>query len=112
MVTRVVEVFEDDLDGGAADVTVSFSLDGKQYEIDLTSANAQRLRDAVEPFLAAARPAAARPVRQSRRSSSQTPAESPAQIREWARANGYEVNERGRIPASVVAAYRVAHGTA
>jgi hypothetical protein len=110
VVMRVVEMLEDDIDGGTAEVTVSFALEGKAYEIDLSNDNAQRLRDAMQPFLDAARPAPGTAVRQSRRSSAKALGESPAQIREWARENGYEVNERGRIPANIVAAYRAAHG--
>jgi hypothetical protein len=106
---RVVEMLEDDLDGGSADVTVSFALEGKAYEIDLSNDNAQRLREAMQPYVDAARPAAAAP-RSARRSSAKVLGESPAQVREWARANGYEVNERGRIPANILAAYRAAHG--
>lgn len=107
---RVVEVLEDDMDGGAAEVTVSFSLEGKAYEIDLSNDNAQRLREALQPFVDAARPAPAVAVRPTRRSSAKALGESPAQVREWARASGYEVNERGRIPANILAAYRAANG--
>ena len=108
VVMRVVEVFEDDLEGGKADLTVSFALEGKAYEIDLSNDNVQRLRDALQPFVVAARPVSTgKPVR---RSSAQALGDSPARVREWARANGYEVSERGRIPANVLAAYRVANG--
>lgn len=103
---RVVEVFEDDLQGGKADVTITFALDGSSYEIDLSSENAERLREALRPFVAAARPVA--PGKAARRSSARSDT-SPAAIREWAREAGYEVNERGRIPAAIVAAYRAAH---
>jgi hypothetical protein len=110
VVVRVVETLEDDMDGGTADVTVSFALDGKAYQIDLSSDNAERLRDALQPYVAAARPAAAGP-RAARRSSAKALGESPAEVREWARANGYQVNERGRIPATILAAYRAAQGS-
>ena len=106
---RVVEMLEDDMDGGTADVTVSFALDGKAYEIDLSNDNAERLREALQPYVSAARPAAGAP-RTTRRSSSKALGESPAEVREWARANGYQVNERGRIPANILAAYRAAKG--
>jgi Lsr2 len=107
VVMRVVEVFEDDLEGGKADVTVAFALDGTAYEIDLSDSNAQRLRDALEPFVTAGRPVVT--TRQVRRSTGRGAADSAAQVREWARSHGYEVNERGRIPATVQAAYRAAH---
>lgn len=105
---RVLEVFEDDLDGGKADATVSFSLEGASYEIDLSEANVERLRGALQPFIEGGRRVAksGRAVRgQTRREGSPT----PAQIREWAKQNGYQVNERGRISADVIAAYEAAH---
>lgn len=105
VVKRVVEVFEDDIDGGSADVTVSFALDGTAYEIDLSEQNAVRLREALQPYVAAARPVAKR--RLEGRSSA---VPHPAEVRKWARDNGIEVNDRGRIPESVLAAYRAAHG--
>ncbi len=104
---RVVEVFEDDLQGGKADVTVTFGLDGTAYEIDLSDDNAQRLREALQPFVAAARPVA--PARRQRRPQGRNSGDSPALVREWAKANGYDISGRGRIPAAVVAAYRAAH---
>lgn len=108
VVMRVVEVFEDDLDGSKADVTLSFALDGTSYEIDLSNANAQRMRDVLQPFVEAARPVAK--AKAPKRSGGRSGGESPAVVRQWARANGYEVNERGRIPANVIAAYNAAHG--
>ena len=44
---RTVVVLEDDLDGGPADETVTFALDGVSYEIDLSSSNAGRLRESL-----------------------------------------------------------------
>lgn len=94
----------DDLDGNTADETVAFSLDGSAYEIDLSSANAEKLRQALAPFVAAARRAGAtarhRPGHAGR-DMDETPA-----IRRWARENGFEVNARGRIPADIKASYR------
>jgi Lsr2 len=109
VVMRLVETFEDDLEGGPADVTVSFGLDGTSYEIDLTHENAERLRAALKPFLAAARPVS--PPKARRRSVGRSASvESPALVREWAKETGLEINERGRIPAGVLTAYRAAHG--
>jgi hypothetical protein len=99
---RVIEVFTDDLDGGKADGTVHFALDGTAYEIDLSEANAARLRETLKPYVEAGRPVA-KAAKAPRRAVSR--GVSPAEIRTWARANGYKVNERGRIPADVVAAY-------
>lgn len=108
MVMRVVEVFEDDLDGSSADVTLSFALDGTSYEIDLSDANAQRMREVFQPYVEAAKPVAKAKVQ--KRSAGRPSGDSPAVVRAWAKANGYEVNERGRIPSNVIAAYQAAHG--
>jgi hypothetical protein len=96
----------DDLDGGAADETVSFALDGKSFEIDLSEANAGKLREVLAPFVQSARRAgtAARSSRSSNRRPSASH-EHNQRVREWARAQGMEINERGRIPANVLAAY-------
>lgn len=114
MARRIVHQLIDDLDGTVLDVgegeTVLFSLDGVAYEIDLTDANAARLRDALAPFVTAGRSisssrAAASPSR-SRRSSG---TKDLAAIREWATRNGYQVSDRGRVAASIVEAYEAAH---
>ena len=105
-VRRVVEVFEDDIDGGEAHVTIPFSLEGKAYEIDLSDENAGRLRGALQPYIDKARPSA--PARGRTRAASRGPATDPADVRAWAKANGYTVQERGRIPAAVMEAYTAA----
>jgi hypothetical protein len=109
MAQKVNIVLVDDIDGNDADETVSFALDGKDYEIDLNSANAQKLRDALAPYIGHARRAATgrsggrgRPSR----SESGVPA---SEIREWARQNGWDVPERGRVSAEVREAYAAAH---
>lgn len=100
----------DDLDGGAADETVSFSLEGGQWEIDLTAAHAAQLREALAPFVGAARrssdraPGPAIPRLNSARVSVPTRRQT-AEIRQWALANGFDLSERGRIPKAVVQAY-------
>jgi hypothetical protein len=100
----------DDLDGAAADETVAFALDGKQFEIDLNVANAATLRDKLAPFVSAARTAGG--GRRARRREAAAAAGSTdarrhnQAVRVWARENGYSVSERGRIPAEVVEAYR------
>ena len=99
----------DDLDGEVADETVEFGVDGKNYEIDLSTANAKKLRDALAEFVAAARRAGGRrrgggaPAAASRRPSIDR--EQNQAIREWARKRGMKVSDRGRIPAQVLEAY-------
>jgi len=112
MAKRVHVIVTDDLDGRQAAETVSFALDGKSYEIDLSAKNATRLRKALEPFVAAARAskAAARAkVSRPRRSAVQdaSPIDSRA-VRAWARSQRIEVSPRGRIPADVVERFRQA----
>jgi hypothetical protein len=99
MAQKVQVLLLDDLDGGEADETVSFSLDGATYEIDLSGTNAKKLRDSLHPYVDRARKSGAPRRRRSRGSSSR---ERSAEIRAWAKARGKQVNERGRIPQSIV----------
>ncbi|MFT4281992.1 histone-like nucleoid-structuring protein Lsr2 [Microbacterium sp.] len=95
-----------DGDGG----TVTFSLEGKAYEVDLTSANADKLREALAPFITAGRSVSAAAAAQARPSRRRSGGNSDlAAIRSWAKANGHTVNERGRIPKNVLDAYAAAH---
>jgi hypothetical protein len=108
---KVQTLFVDDLDGSEADGTVRFGLDGADCEIDLNAKHAQALRDALAPDLGAARRAgsgARRPARGVRRA----PASgvNTTEIREWAKAQGVEVKDRGRVPADLVAKFNEATG--
>jgi hypothetical protein len=103
-------ILVDDLDGSQATEQVEFGVDGRSYEIDLSAANSAKLREALAPFISAARRAG------GRRS---TPAPAPSRpvsdrvqnqaIREWAVAQGMKISERGRIPSNVLEAYRTSH---
>jgi nucleoid-associated protein Lsr2 len=96
----------DDIDGGEADETVAFDLEGKNYQIDLSTTHAAQLREALAPYVAAARRAGSSPG--ARRTSATRPSANrheTAGIREWAAANGFEVSTRGRIAAKVREAY-------
>lgn len=100
----------DDIDGGEASETVSFSLDGTNYEIDLSEKNAARLRDALAEFVGHARrgnraPRAAASATSRRSRNGRGDREQTAAIREWARKNGFKVGEKGRIPGDVLEAY-------
>ena len=100
----------DDLDGVEAQETVSFSLDGTRYEIDLSEDNATRLREALAVYIANARRStryglAAGNGRRSHRADR----EQTAAIREWARSNGHRIGDKGRIPSAVLEAYHQAH---
>lgn len=113
MAQQVKVILVDDIEGGAADVTLSFALDGAAYEIDLSSANADRFRDAIAPYVAAARKAGRAGSRSNgargRRGTSGERRGRAADIRAWARSKGIEVSERGRIPARVVEQYDAAN---
>ena len=111
MVQRIHIVLEDDIDGSSADETVKFALDGTNYEIDLSTANATKLRDAMAPFVGHARrvTGGGRGRRAAAASSSSVGGATPAQIREWAAGAGYELSPRGRVPKEVREAYEAAH---
>jgi nucleoid-associated protein Lsr2 len=110
MAQKVQVILVDDIDGGAADETVSFSLDGVSYEIDLSTKNAASFRDGLAQYVGTARKVGGRSAgRGSARRRSAGGDNRTAQIREWARSNGHAVNERGRISAKVVEAYDKAH---
>ena len=114
MAQKVQVLLVDDVDGGTADETVTFGLDGVTYEIDLTSQNAAKLRDAFAQWVANARKvsgrSSGRSAGRSASTSSRSARSNEAQdIREWAKANGYQVSERGRISAEVQEAYDAAH---
>jgi hypothetical protein len=107
MTQRTQVLLFDDLDGSSADETVGFALDGRAYEIDLSSSNARRLRDALALYVAHGRKAGV--IRSSARRRSGTSGAGTVDVRDWARSNGYAVNDRGRISTEVLAAYQAAH---
>jgi hypothetical protein len=107
MAQRVQIILEDDFDGGTADETVSFSLDGTEYEIDLSAKNAADLRGAISPWLGHARKTGGRRKRGTAAKASST--SSTSDIRAWAQAHGHEVSSRGRVSAEVRDAYEKAH---
>jgi Lsr2 len=115
MARKVQVILSDDLDENLpADETVSFSLDGTSYEIDLAEKNAKELRDVFSRYVSAARKVG-RGGRSSggggrgRSTGGRMDREQAGAIRDWARKNGHAVSDRGRIPASVVEAYESAH---
>lgn len=109
MAQKVHVVLVDDIDGSDADETVNFSLDGREYAIDLTTKNAQKLRDALAPFVAHARSTSASGRGRARRSTRSKDGASAADVRAWARDNGFTVPDRGRVAAEVREAYDAAH---
>jgi hypothetical protein len=110
MAQKIQTLLIDDLDGGPAEGTVRFGLDGAEYEIDLSAKHAEAMRKALEPYVSAARrasgSAARRPGRNGRRAATAGP-DSTA-VREWAKAQGIEVKDRGRVPAELVVKFKAA----
>jgi hypothetical protein len=99
----------DDLDGSTADETIKFSLDGTPYEIDLSSEHSEQFRKALAKYIVAGRRASHGIITGGRSSrggagTGSSRARNQA-IREWARAAGYEINDRGRIPAGMIERY-------
>ena len=109
MAQRVNVVLVDDIDGSDAVETVGFALDGVDYEIDLSEGHAAELRNALSLYIGHARRTGGRRRGGVRRSSSTAASNasgaSAAEIRAWARENGWEVPERGRVSAEVREAY-------
>ena len=108
--------FIDDLDGSDAAGTVTFSLDNRAYEIDLSDENTDKLHEALAPFIEHARKAGGRSGGRGRTRGQAAVTDPPARsnreetraIREWARQNGHQLSDRGRIPKSVIEAYQAA----
>jgi hypothetical protein len=106
MAQKITVELQDDLDGGPADETVRFEVDGTAYEIDLSTSNASTLRQQLAPFVDHARKAGRGPRPRAGRTAASR--ERTANIRAWAKGRGIAVSERGRIPASVVEQYEAA----
>ena len=105
MAQRVQVMLVDDIDNTDADETVTFALDGVSYEIDLNTSNAAKLRDALAPWVGHARRSGGRKVSGRGTGAGSARRKDVSAVREWARSNGHEVSERGRIPAAVQEAY-------
>jgi hypothetical protein len=110
MAKKVQVLLVDDLDKSSeADETVSFSLDGVSYEIDLTSANAAKLRDGLATWIGHAERTGGRRNTSRAGGKAATRRADLGAVREWARAKGHQVSDRGRISAEIQAAYDKAH---
>jgi hypothetical protein len=111
MAQKVVVELTDDLDGGKAAETVQFGLDGRAYTIDLSARNARALRKVLAPYVESARKVrSGSPGRSRARGTSGRARSNSQQVREWARSQGIEVADRGRIPADLTARFQAAHG--
>ena len=111
MAQKVQTLFVDDLDGSEAEGTVRFGLDGTEYEIDLNAQHAPQLRDTLARYVSVGRRVSAgtRPPARSGRTV-QPNALNTTEVREWAKAQGIDVKDRGRIPAELVVKFKAAAG--
>ena len=107
MAQKVKIILVDDLDGVSAEENVRFCLEGVSFEIDLSAGNAAELRSAVERFVNHARKTSSGRATRTKIASGRN--QDSAQIRQWARDNGYVVNSRGRIQAEIQEAYQKAN---
>lgn len=105
MAKNVITELVDDISGGKAVENVNFALDNVDYEIDLSKKNADALRKALKPFVEAARKVPARQASKAKANGRRTPRRDLSAVRAWASENGFQVAERGRIPADVIEAY-------
>ena len=111
MAQKVTVVLEDDLTGGPAEQTIRFAFEGTDYEIDLNTEHAQALRDALARYVSAGRRAAGgtrRPARSGRKASAN--GVNATEVREWAKEQGIDVKDRGRVPAELVVKFKAAAG--
>jgi hypothetical protein len=109
MARQVITTLIDDLDGGKAEETVTFAFDGTAYEIDLSGKNALKFRKALEPYITAGTKVGRGGIVRSAtppRSSSAASREENAAIRAWAKAQGKDISDRGRISQEIVDEYR------
>jgi hypothetical protein len=112
MATKHVAQTTDDLDGSVLEdgdgKQITFSVGGRSYEIDLSDSNAEKLYSAFAPFVDAARSIGSAGAGRGRRTSLQKSDVDLGAVREWARANGHTVSDRGRVPLTIVDAYKSA----
>ncbi len=114
MAQKVQTLFVDDIDGSDAEGTIRFGLDGTEYEIDLSTAHATELRETLSKYVSAGRRISG-PARRTGRGAARkgrTSGPSPSKVREWAKGQGIEVRDRGRVPNELVVKFQAAGGGA
>ena len=109
MASRTITTLTDDIDGGDADETVTFAFKGTSYEIDLSKKNVDKMVKALQPYTTAARTTGGRRSGAGRTTRRGADKDQLTKIREWARANGHQVSDRGRISTAVQEAYHAAN---
>lgn len=110
MAQKIQTLFIDDIDGGAAEGTVRFALDGSEYEIDLNAKHSDELRTTLKEYIEHARKVGGTTRRGTARAGRRPSAVDTVAARAWAREQGIDIKDRGRVPADVVAKYQAAVG--
>jgi hypothetical protein len=110
MAQRITTLFIDDIDGGEAEGTIRFGLDGAEYEIDLNAEHSEELRNALADYVSHARKVGGIARRGAARASQRSSTMDTVAVRTWARDQGIDIKERGRVPATVVEQYHAATG--
>lgn len=110
MAQKIRTLFIDDIDGGEAEGTVRFALDGSDYEIDLSTKHSDELRGALKTYVEHARKLGGASRRPATRVGRKPSVVDTVAVRAWARENGYDIKDRGRVPADLVAKYQAATG--
>jgi hypothetical protein len=108
MAQKMHTLFIDDLDGSAAQSTIRFGLNGTDYEIDLSAAHAQEFETALQRYVTAGRKVPGSSRRAGRGARRDSGAPSPSAVRQWAKSQGVEVRDRGRVPNELVIRFREA----
>jgi nucleoid-associated protein Lsr2 len=110
MAQKIRTLFIDDIDGGEAEGTVRFGLDGTEYEIDLNAKHSEELRSALGTYVTHARKVGGTARRGTTRGGRRPNATDTVAVRAWAREKGIDIKGRGRVPADIVAKYQEATG--
>jgi hypothetical protein len=110
MAQKIQTLFIDDIDGGEAEGTVRFALNGTEYEIDLNAKHSEELRSALGKYVTHARKISGAARRGTARGGRRASAVDTVAARAWARENGIDIKDRGRVPADVIAKYEAAVG--
>jgi hypothetical protein len=110
MAQKIQTLFIDDIDGGEAEGTIRFGLDGAEYEIDLSAKHDEELHNALKQYITHARKVSHGARRSATRASRKPSTIDTAAVRAWAKEHGYDIKERGRVPADILTKYREAIG--
>ena len=106
-VTFACDYDSKEIPSGEEHLTRSFSLDGRDYEIDLCEKHSQKFDEVMKRFSERARKVSGRVGKAKRRTTAHR--RRSAEIRAWAKRSGMEISDRGRIPSQVIQKYEANH---